>query len=113
MKTRTTQKQVNYSYAIRIQVPYCELQTLLSCEEPTYCTAGVYGWNADIYHCGGGVAIVTGYRPYGNLKPAYELCREYEEKAREIVKATSDYTERREKLAELIQDFVMAVRLAV
>ena len=46
------------------QVGYCQLQQLLSTITPDYYTAGIYGWNNDIYMLGD-VAIVTGYR---NLK---------------------------------------------
>lgn len=42
----------------------CEAQDLLSLEGTNYYTAGVYGWNADIYIFGN-TAIVTGYRPFG------------------------------------------------
>ena len=55
-----------------ICVPYCGLQNLLNYESPVAYTARREGWAADIYDMGGGVAIVTGYTPFGNIRPYYE-----------------------------------------
>ena len=68
-KTRTTKKAVLANYQDVIVTPYCHLQKELAHHSPRYYTAGVYGWNADIYeveHNGEIVAICTGYRPFGN-----------------------------------------------
>lgn len=43
-------------------------------------TAGVYGWNADIYEFDT-FAIVTGYRPFGKDILSYEFCKKWEKKA--------------------------------
>ena len=51
---------------------------------PAAYTAGVYGWNADIYPITSGVAICTGYRPFGNVKPDRETVSRYEKRAREM-----------------------------
>lgn len=85
MKYRTTQKAVKAGYNNLIVVPYCDLQNLLDYREATAYTAGVYGWNADIYDINGYTAIVTGYRPFGNIRAGYEICRRYDQQAREIV----------------------------
>lgn len=63
-KYRTTAKAIRD--AMRAGVPtvalgYCELQRLLSCADPEAYTAGVYGWNFDVYRLGG-LTICTGYR---------------------------------------------------
>lgn len=63
-KYRTTAKAIRD--AMRAGTPtvalgYCELQSLLSCADPEAYTAGVYGWNFDIYRLGG-LTICTGYR---------------------------------------------------
>ena len=83
MKVQVTAKSVRESYAHIIQIGYCDAQTLLRCAPPHFYTCGVYGWNANVHDVGGGVAIVTGYRPFGEIKPSYKLVRAYEDRARE------------------------------
>lgn len=65
MKMQTTQKNIMNSFKHVVQAPYCALQHVFAGTEPTAYTAGKYGWNADIYDTGDGIAIVTGYRPFG------------------------------------------------
>lgn len=67
MKERTTMKYIKQNYKKIINVRYCKLQNFLKHETPKYYTAGVYGWNADIYIFKG-IALVTGYRPFGNIE---------------------------------------------
>lgn len=45
-----------------VRVGYCDLQNALSGITPDYYTAGVYGWNCDVYNIAG-LNICTGYRP--------------------------------------------------
>ena len=78
MKFKTTQKAIRANYNEIICVPYCGLQNLLNYENPVAYTARCEGWAADIYDMGGGVAIVTGYAPFGNIRPPYELRERYE-----------------------------------
>ena len=77
MKFRTTKKEINNGYTNRICVGYCALQTLLSFENPVAYTTRTEGWGADIYLFGT-TAIITGYAPFGNIRPDYELCKKYE-----------------------------------
>lgn len=84
MKYKTTQKAIRANYNKIICVPYCALQTMLSCESPVAYTVRREGWGADIYDMGGGVAIVTGYAPFGNVRPAYERVKAVEEQAKKI-----------------------------
>ena len=44
------------------------MQYALKCLEPNFYTAGVYGWNSDVYVIGYDTVIVTGYRPFGNTE---------------------------------------------
>lgn len=81
MKVKVAKRKI-MSEMVCISVPYCSLQSLLSFESPAYYTRGVYGWNADIY-AKGNVAIVTGYRPFGN-KVAGDVIEKYEKKACEL-----------------------------
>lgn len=62
-------RDIKSQYPTIIQVSYCDAQNMLCMDDPAAYTAGVYGWNADIYPIASGVAICTGYRPFGNIKP--------------------------------------------
>ena len=104
MKVKVTKKKV-MSEMVCISVPYCDLQSLLSFESPVYYTSGVYGWNADIY-TKGNVAIVTGYRPFGN-KVAGDLIDKYEKKAIDLKKHYN--ANLRTNLETLINQFIYEV----
>ena len=110
MKFRATQKEIKASFSKIISVPYCSLQNLLYCESPFAFTARREGWAADIYDMSAGVAIVTGYAPFGNIRPAYELQERYEKQA---VSIRCDYSlalpEKREQLRQLAKEFIQEV----
>ena len=111
-KEKTTKKNITENYKRIISVPYCDIQTLLNMEDPRYYTCGVYGWNADIYRVDLDTVIVTGYRPFGNIKPKYETTKKYEEKAKKIYdefRWVTDYDLVRNSLRDLIDEFVKEV----
>lgn len=63
-KYRTTAKAIRDDMRAgtpTVALGYCELQCLLGCADPEAYTAGVYGWNFDVYRLGG-LTICTGYR---------------------------------------------------
>lgn len=68
-----TRKYVCANFTNIISVPYCALQDLLKYESPSCFTSGIYGWNADVYIIDFDTCIVTGYRPFGNIRPTYAL----------------------------------------
>ena len=72
-KMNVTRKWVCSSFTNIITVPYCALQDLLKYESPSCFTSGIYGWNADVYVVDFDTCIVTGYRPFGNVRPTYAL----------------------------------------
>lgn len=108
MKYKTTKKAVMAGYNTVISVGYCDLQKLLSCRKPIAYTAGVYGWNADIYDIGNDVALVTGYRPFGNVKITSGLCGDYEKLAKNI-RNNSHNDEIAQQLDKLIEQFAVTV----
>lgn len=108
MKFRTTQKEIRANYNKIICIPYCGLQNLLRYESPVAYTVRREGWAADIYDMGGGVAIVTGYAPFGNIRPSYELREQYEKQAEKIYYEYS-YDRRRESLKSLARNFIKEV----
>ena len=68
MKTKITKKAIMNAYRNVIKVGYCDMQDALKWREPNFYTAGVYGWNADVYVIDCYTVIVTGYRPFGNME---------------------------------------------
>ena len=107
MKITKREVQANYK---TIQVPYCMLQELFSREAPAAHTEGIYGWNADIYTFGS-VAFVTGYRPFGEIKPEYITLIEWERSARELKASWRDrniwdYGTQKDELRRLIDSFI-------
>lgn len=110
MKFKTTQKAVKAGYPTIICVSYCGLQYLLNYESPVAYTQRREGWAADIYDMGGGVAIVTGYAPFGNIRPSYEQVKAVEERAEKIRYDYSlSYEQQRESLKSLARDFIKGV----
>lgn len=79
-------------------------------ETPIAYTVRREGWAADIYDIGGGVAIVTGYAPFGNVRPSYEVRQKYEKEAETILEAyyrnATNYKHIENRLKELLQQFV-------
>lgn len=115
MKYKTTQKAIRNGYHTIIKIGYCAAQNLLNLENPIAYTSGANGWNADIYDLGGGVAIVTGYNPFGNVVPSYDKIKEYEDKAEKIRYEYSlpwKWQEQGEQLKQLINEFVKEVKSA-
>lgn len=103
---KITIKETKRIYNHIIKVGYCELQSLLNLISPSAYTSGVYGWNADVYDFGD-IAIVTGYRTFGNIVASRELCKEYEQKAKAILDLFDvSWDSRREALYNLVEDFI-------
>jgi hypothetical protein len=109
---KMTMKETKRIYNHIIKVGYCELQSLLNLISPFAYTSGVYGWNADVYDFGD-IAIVTGYRPFGDIVASCELCHKYEQKAKEIMDwfddMPCDWDRRRDALYLLIEEFLEEV----
>ena len=84
MKYKTTKKAVMQGYYKVISVSYCSLQHLLHYEREIAYTTRAEGWGADVYQFGS-TAIVTGYAPFGDVRPSYDLNKKYDDMARDIV----------------------------
>lgn len=116
MKYKTTKKDIQNNYRNIIRVGAVELYYLLKFTEPNAYTSGVYGWNADIYDFDD-VAIVTGYRAFGNISPDYDIVEKYNQLGREIYEEehdpAKDWSEEREdqknRLNQLINQFIKEV----
>ena len=110
MKLQTTKTNIRENFGTILTVGYCEMQYLLNYCSPFAYSAGVYGWSCDYYQPStkyGGVCIATGYNTerMGGKRVSYELTKEYEQKAREVV---NDYSQinKREALNTLIDEFI-------
>lgn len=111
-KIKATKKEIMKGYKC-IEVGYCDLSRLLTFRGATAYTCGVYGWNADIYTFSDiegcrNYAIVTGDRPFGDIKPDYKIIRKYEKKA-EILHKKYCCDKLRKKLDKLIKEFIEEV----
>lgn len=88
-----------------VRVGYCGAQWMLSYLTPAYYTAGVYGWNCDVYTIAG-LTICTGYR--GMVGEPAVLTADYERRAR----AAAGEDERNAILAEWIAANLDAIQAA-
>lgn len=85
---------------------YCELQFLLHFNSPIGFTySKIYGWRADIYQLRNKIALSTGYATFGIPIP-YEMCREYDDKARKIVHSSTGYDYQKKTLGKLLDEFI-------
>ena len=110
MKFKTTQKAIKNNYSNIICVPYCGLQSLLNYKNPIAYTTRVEGWGADIYEVNNNTVIVTGYAPFGKIKPAYETRKKYETAAEKILYDYSiNFEDRTKQLNNLLNDFINEV----
>lgn len=104
MRFKTTKKAIIKNYSKIVKIGYRRLGRLLAYHAPIAYTAGVYGWSADVYDIDG-VAIATGYRPFGNICPDCQIVEEYEALVREIPYSSKH----RDELDFLICQFIAEV----
>ena len=103
MKFKTTAKAIREGFNNVKCAGYCDLQYLLRGTEPVAYTAGIYGWNFDVYRVHG-ITICTGYR--GMPGARLEAIAEYEAKARAIwSEYKMPYEEQQQKTFALLEEF--------
>lgn len=108
MQFKTTRKEIEKNFNRIIKVGYCQLNRLLSFEKADAYTAGAYGWNADVYLFDG-VAIVTGYRPFGNIIPRQETLEDFNVRATELLKSNLTLDVCETQLTQLLNEFINEV----
>ena len=101
-KYKATKKEVMNRFNRVYSVSYCHAQNLLNALNAEAYTCGVYGWNADIYNIGGGVAVCTGYRPFG-IAENYEAIKQLDREAEAIWCGAGTYEEKRAQVLELVE----------
>lgn len=109
MKFKTTKKEIYQNYKNVICVGYCKLDDLLTNHNPIAYNSGVDGWKCDIYDING-VAIVTGYQPFGNIRPDYDTIKKYDDEAREIAcNSWENYQNMLDQTDQLLKQFIEEV----
>ena len=107
IKTQVTQKQIKSGFSKVIAISYCGAQHLLRYRDAQYYTySNMYGWRADIYIISDNIAIVTGYAPFGNIKPNYDRLNEYEKKAAAVYNTVRNYEDRRDIVNGYLNEFI-------
>lgn len=102
MKIKLTNKAVKENFDNLRAEGYCGMQFLLRGCTPVAYTAGIYGWNYDVYEVHG-ITICTGYRNMPGIR--MEHVKEYEHKARRIWEDyRRPYEERSAAVAELLHE---------
>ena len=109
MKTKVTKREIQQNFSRIIEIGYCDMQFLLRYHNPNWYGCGVYGWNFDVYDLGKGLCIVTGYRPFGNLRIAYDKLHKLEGKASAIVYDRSIPSEKSQKKVERLLQKAIAL----
>lgn len=106
MKFKTTEKAIRNSGEMVISVGYCELWHLLRFHSPVAYTAGVYGWNFDVYEVYG-VIICTGYRRMVG-KRARDVT-EYEQRAHSVyANSTLSSVQKEQGIEGILKEFIKA-----
>ena len=106
MKYKTTKKSIMEGNTV-LKIGYCNLQTLLTYENPFAYSTRAEGWACDYYNAGEAV-ISTGYAPCGKPVP-YDIQRKYEEKARRVMDNKWAWKQKKSYLWKLLQKFVEEV----
>jgi len=83
-------KQVKENYSV-FSLGYCDATHILQRNNKAGYTAGVYGWNSDIFTFND-VAVSTGYRPFHNVtdkqnEEGKKIIMKYEKKAEKAEKS--------------------------
>ena len=105
MKEKTTRKKVMENHNVIVSVGYCDLCFLLKYENEQFYTTRVEGWGADIYSFGA-VAIVTGYAPFGNVSPNWNVINSYEKRAIAIDSSNLSYENKKIETKKLLNEFL-------
>lgn len=104
MKIKTTRRFIkDHANLPIVSAGYCSLQTLLRYHSPTAYTAGIYGWNCDVYELEG-LTITTGYR--GMVGPTAKGIEEFEKRAQAWLKDHTTYDEAKDGIETLLNDFI-------
>ena len=108
MKMRISEKELKKNFKNVYSVGYCELK-MLGHLEADYYTAGVYGWNADVYKIDNNTLLVTGYRTFGKQVPK-EVVNIYNKMFEELKEKYHYYKNFKEKLNILLNSLIDTIK---
>ncbi len=106
MKEKEVRNIVEFA-DVALCVSYCGAAYMLEGLPPTGYTAGVYGWNYDVYEFGG-IVVCTGYRRIKGIwtTESQELVKQYNDRARRVVESRSaDWNVKKSILADIRREF--------
>lgn len=106
MKFKTSKKEM-LENAYVIAAPYCAFESLLRFKSPVAYTAGVHGWNCDIYQIGNNWYIATGYRPFGNVTVDIDVINDIEQRANKAICNERDIYSLQNHLHSLLEELMM------
>jgi len=111
-KLKVTKREMKNRYNRIVKIGYCDAQYLLTYENPIAYSTRSEGWACDYYDIDG-ILISTGYTPLDdkNMKHDFNLLQEYEQKARVIVLGQEVHEEQREKVTQLLKQFINEITL--
>ena len=108
MKPMLTKKSIKNNYKYIIKLGYCDLYSAFyyNYEMLLGHVASVNGWDCDVYQINNDVVIATGYRPIGNIHADSKIIDKYKAKEQKILKKYKTYKKVKEKLTNLLNEFV-------
>ena len=69
MKVKVSKKSIKENFRNVYQLSITKAYTIFRGQSPAYYTAGIYGWNCDVYIINEDTAVTVGYRPFGDCLP--------------------------------------------
>ena len=110
MSMRLYKKHVRAEYPIVVYCGYCNLQYTLHFAQAIGHTERAEGWGCDIYELAPGIALTTGYDPFGTRRLPSALTARYEAKAEQIL-ANNIYSDiAKAELEALIDELAAEIR---
>lgn len=103
MKIRTTKKAIRQAYPVILQYPNGYQDNLFKLRGPIAYITRPEGWACDIYALRYDVALCVGYSSFGTIRVSYEIAKEFDLMASDILKNTVDYHETLKQLDILIE----------
>ena len=69
MKVKVSRKSIKDNFRNVYCLDMSKANTIFYGQSPAYYTAGIYGWNCDVYIINEDTAVTVGYRPFGDYLP--------------------------------------------
>ena len=89
MKIKVSTKQIRECYIAVYNVCYCGIHNIENYLSQVMYTSNSNGWCSDIYDCGNGYAISTGYRTCGNKNLDRDIYIKYNKRFARLKNKTS------------------------